>query len=110
MKQKYIPLPLNKEDLNNLLTKDSKINSYDYYSFQAMAPRSSSSEGTLVPEPETFKPTSDGSQGAVEWLRGKAKDDNIGPGKWRVHNKLYDLKEFAARHPGGKQVLQVQQY
>lgn len=36
------------------------------------------------------------------WMEGKRIDDNIGP-YWRVHNKLYDLTDFAQRHPGGKE-------
>ncbi|XP_068219371.1 cytochrome b5-related protein-like [Palaemon carinicauda] len=38
----------------------------------------------------------------VGWLKGKRIDDDIGP-YWRVHNKLYDLTDFAKRHPGGKE-------
>ena len=35
-----------------------------------------------------------------EWLNAKRIDDNVSP-YWRIHNKLYDLQEFAAHHPGG---------
>ncbi|XP_068219377.1 cytochrome b5-related protein-like isoform X2 [Palaemon carinicauda] len=38
----------------------------------------------------------------VGWLKGKRIDDDIGP-YWRVHNKLYDLTDFAKIHPGGKE-------
>lgn len=40
------------------------------------------------------------------WLSGKRTDDNIGP-YWRIHNKLYDLTDFADRHPGGKMWIEV---
>ncbi|OXA47486.1 cytochrome b5-related protein [Folsomia candida] len=35
-----------------------------------------------------------------DWLEVKKRDDNVGP-YWRVHDKLYDLDEFIAKHPGG---------
>lgn len=35
------------------------------------------------------------------WLEGKQIDDNA-EGLWRVHDKLYDLSDFAKRHPGGE--------
>ncbi|KAG4071127.1 hypothetical protein HA402_014395 [Bradysia odoriphaga] len=39
------------------------------------------------------------------WLKVKRHDDNLGP-YWRVHNKLYDLNDFIAKHPGGADWLQ----
>ena len=70
-----------------------------------MAPRATERPRPyIVPEPESFKPTSNGREGATGWLKGKATDDDIGPGLWRVHDKLYNLSKFAERHPGGKQV------
>lgn len=40
------------------------------------------------------------------WLDGKRIDDNA-EGLWRVHDKLYDLKDFAKRHPGGAEWLEM---
>ncbi|KAH8413433.1 hypothetical protein KR009_011038 [Drosophila setifemur] len=34
------------------------------------------------------------------WLEGKNADDEA-EGLWRINDKLYDLSDFAARHPGG---------
>ncbi|KAH8362647.1 hypothetical protein KR200_008374 [Drosophila serrata] len=34
------------------------------------------------------------------WLKGKNADDEA-EGLWRINDKLYDLTDFAARHPGG---------
>ncbi|KAH8279636.1 hypothetical protein KR018_011673 [Drosophila ironensis] len=34
------------------------------------------------------------------WLEGKSADDEA-EGLWRINDKLYDLHDFAARHPGG---------
>ncbi|KAH8246349.1 hypothetical protein KR038_001269 [Drosophila bunnanda] len=34
------------------------------------------------------------------WLEGKNADDEA-EGLWRINDKLYDLTDFAARHPGG---------
>lgn len=42
----------------------------------------------------------------VRWLDGKRLDDNA-EGLWRVHDKLYDLTNFVARHPGGPEWLQL---
>jgi hypothetical protein len=39
-----------------------------------------------------------------KWLDGRRKDDNA-EGLWRVHDKLYDLKEFVGKHPGGPEWL-----
>lgn len=36
-----------------------------------------------------------------KWLAGKKLDDNA-ENLWRIHNKLYDLKDFVDKHPGGK--------
>ncbi|XP_037796553.1 cytochrome b5-related protein-like [Penaeus monodon] len=38
---------------------------------------------------------------ALKWIKGKRDDDAVGP-YWRIHDGLYDLTEFAERHPGGK--------
>lgn len=45
-------------------------------------------------------------KGCKKWLDGRRLDDNA-EGLWRVHDKLYDLKDFANRHPGGKFWLDV---
>ncbi|XP_017134250.1 cytochrome b5-related protein [Drosophila elegans] len=34
------------------------------------------------------------------WLEGKNADDEA-EGLWRINDKLYDLSDFASRHPGG---------
>lgn len=34
------------------------------------------------------------------WLEGRRRDDGA-EGLWRIHDTLYDLTEFADRHPGG---------
>lgn len=36
------------------------------------------------------------------WLTAKRKDDDIGPGLWRIHDELYDLRPFFDIHPGGR--------
>jgi len=36
----------------------------------------------------------------LSWLEGKHADDEA-EGLWRIYDKLYDLSDFAARHPGG---------
>lgn len=38
---------------------------------------------------------------ALKWIKGKRADDAVWP-YWRIHDGLYDLTEFAERHPGGK--------
>lgn len=42
--------------------------------------------------------------GCWRWLEGRRADDNA-EGLWRVHDKLYDLKNFVNKHPGGKEWL-----
>ncbi|BFF94378.1 cytochrome b5-related protein [Drosophila madeirensis] len=37
---------------------------------------------------------------AESWLKGKHLDDGA-EGLWRINDKLYDLSDFAKRHPGG---------
>lgn len=39
--------------------------------------------------------------GSWKWIEGKRADDNA-EGLWRVHDKLYDLTSFVAKHPGGE--------
>lgn len=36
----------------------------------------------------------------LSWLEGKNVDDEA-EGLWRINDTLYDLSDFAARHPGG---------
>ena len=62
--------------------------------------------------PETFYPSNrDGvlAKAAIPWLDGKRKDDDIG-GKedhlWRIHDGLYDLRDFIKSHPGGGDVIE----
>ena len=44
--------------------------------------------------------------GCWKWLEGRRADDNA-EGLWRVHDKLYDLKEFQKTHPGGREWLSM---
>lgn len=40
------------------------------------------------------------------WLKGRAIDDACG-GYWRIHDGLYDLSDFIANHPGGRQWIEL---
>ena len=42
-----------------------------------------------------------------KWLECKRAVDKVDPELWRIHDKLYDLKDFAAFHPGGAQWIQL---
>lgn len=42
---------------------------------------------------------------SIKWLAGKREDDNA-EGLWRVHDKLYNLKSFVKKHPGGSEWLE----
>ena len=56
---------------------------------------------------EQFIPSNRALPGAVNWIKGKVVDDNIGdPDLWRIHNKLYDLSGYMVNHPGGPEWLQ----
>lgn len=44
--------------------------------------------------------------GSWRWIEGKRVDDGA-EGLWRVHDKLYDLTSFVAKHPGGQFWLEV---
>jgi hypothetical protein len=48
----------------------------------------------------------DGFFGHWRWLEGRYEDDNA-EGLWRVHNKIYDLNEFAKLHPGGRDWIEM---
>lgn len=41
-------------------------------------------------------------KGCWKWLEGRREDDNA-EGLWRVHDKLYNLRDFSENHPGGKE-------
>lgn len=45
-------------------------------------------------------------KGCWRWLEGRREDDNA-EGLWRVHNKLYNLKDFSENHPGGKEWIHL---
>lgn len=45
-------------------------------------------------------------KGCKKWLDGRQLDDNA-EGLWRIHDKLYDLKDFLERHPGGRLWLEA---
>jgi hypothetical protein len=55
---------------------------------------------TIVNKYPSFR--DDVIKGCWKWLEGRREDDNA-EGLWRVHNKLYNLKDFAVKHPGGKE-------
>ena len=40
----------------------------------------------------------------LSWLQSRMTDDGA-EGLWRIHDKLYDLSDFAHEHPGGKEWL-----
>lgn len=40
------------------------------------------------------------------WLAGRRQDDGA-EGLWRIHDTLYDLTEFADRHPGGSSWIKL---
>ena len=42
-----------------------------------------------------------------QWLECKRAVDKVDPELWRVHDKLYDLKDFAKFHPGGTQWIEL---
>ncbi len=45
---------------------------------------------------------------ATRWLEWKRDADALpDPGLWRVHDALYDLSDFARRHPGGRQWIEA---
>ena len=58
---------------------------------------------------ETFIPTGRDllMKTATRWLKFKRIDDNIGPGLWRIHNGLYDFRDFAQSHPGGAEWIEM---
>ena len=48
----------------------------------------------------------EGNEHQSDWIRAKILDDDIGDlTLWRVHNQLYDLKDFS--HPGGQGLLEM---
>lgn len=44
--------------------------------------------------------------GSWKWIEGK-RDDDYAEELWRVHDKLYDLTNFIAKHPGGQYWLEI---
>ena len=42
-----------------------------------------------------------------DWLKFKRDYDGIGANLWRVHDKLYNLTDFAKKHPGGAQWINL---
>jgi hypothetical protein len=59
---------------------------------------------TIAHKYPTFR--DDKFKSCKKWLDGKRIDDNA-EGLWRVHDKLYDLTDFIAKHPGGADWLEV---
>lgn len=53
----------------------------------------------MAPKSKDFYPTNRDIllKTSESWMNGKRLDDNLGPGLWRVHDGLYDLRDFAAR-------------
>ena len=49
---------------------------------------------------ETFVPTGREFQhkSSTRWLKFKRIDDDIGPGLWRIHDGLYDFRDFTKVH------------
>lgn len=48
----------------------------------------------------------DKPNGCWKWLKGRREDDNA-EGLWRVHDKLYNLRDFIDKHPGGREWLEL---
>lgn len=57
---------------------------------------------TIVNKYPTFR--DDAVNGCWKYMDGRRVDDNA-EGFWRVHNKLYNLREFKKIHPGGEEWL-----
>lgn len=57
---------------------------------------------TVLNKYPTFR--DDPINGCWKWLKGRRADDNA-EGFWRVHDKLYDLRDFKKKHPGGREWL-----
>lgn len=57
---------------------------------------------TIVNKYPSFR--DDVINGCWKWLEGRRADDNA-EGLWRVHDKLYNLKDFVQKHPGGSEWL-----
>ena len=60
------------------------------------------SKDTFIPEGRNYV-----IKTGTRWLKYKAKDDAIGSGLWRIHDGLYDLRDYVHRHPGGADWLQM---
>lgn len=45
-------------------------------------------------------------KGCWNWLEGRQLDDNA-EGFWRIHDKIYNLKDFARNHPGGREWIEL---
>jgi hypothetical protein len=45
-------------------------------------------------------------KGCWRWLEGRCVDDNAEE-LWRVHDKIYDLSDFANKHPGGREWIDM---
>jgi hypothetical protein len=45
-------------------------------------------------------------KGCWMWLAGRCADDNAEE-LWRVHDKIYDLSDFANKHPGGREWIDM---
>lgn len=43
----------------------------------------------------------------ASWLEAKRIDDNVDHGLWRIQNHVYDLREFAYKHPGGETWIEM---
>ena len=50
----------------------------------------------------SFPGRRDKLRGANHWLESKRKADGIDKNLWRIHDRLYNLTDFALQHPGGK--------
>lgn len=55
---------------------------------------------------EKYPSNREGNGHQSDWIRAKRVDDDIGDETlWRVHNHVYDLKDF--NHPGGQGLLEM---
>ena len=74
-----------------------------------MAPRVAENPKSTAREPEVLFPRrkQEYISSGKQWLKFKRDDDGIGENLWRVHDKLYNLTDFANKHPGGAQWINL---
>ena len=67
-----------------------------------MAEKSSNNFASILNKYPSYR--DDVFNGCWKYMSGRRRDDNA-EGLWRIHDKLYDLKEFKKIHPGGREWL-----